>query len=222
MTEQVTTSVQTGATPGSVQPQNASATEQTPQEQKPLDEARVIELATQIASRTAQSLVDKAEYRISQKAQDQIKALELNQTVLGLNDQQVQEAKQKIVMNELTAKPQEQQPSNPPVSQVPPVEEAIAAFVNDIFAEEGTYVTPADPEWKDLQAVIDATYNDPKGHVKVTKAAIAASAAKAQRVNSNSESAAARVIGSGTGTTTEATDGPEVTGHSLFQRAHRK
>ena len=197
MTDQVNTSGQAEATPGSVQPSNASTTEQTPQEQRPLDEARVIELATQIASRTAQSLVDKAEYRISQKAQDQIKALDLNQTVLGLNDQQVQEAKQKIVMNELTAKPQEQPPSNPPVSQVPPVEEAIAAFVNDIFEVEGTTVTPADPEWKDLQAVIDATFNDPKGAVKVTKAAITAAAAKAQRVNSNSESAAARVLGSG-------------------------
>lgn len=221
MTDQVNTSVQAEATPGSAQPSNASTTEQKPQEQRPLDEARVIELATQIASRTAQSLVDKAEYRISQKAQDQIKALELNQTVLGLNDQQVQEAKQKIVMNELTAKPQEQQPSNPPVSQVPPVEEAIAAFVNDIFEVEGTTVTPADPEWKDLQAVIDATFNDPKGAVKVTKAAITAAAAKAQRVNSNSESAAARVLGSGGAPSTNL-DGPEVTGHALFQRAHKK
>jgi hypothetical protein len=213
-------SVQTEAEQGSPQPQNVSAMEQNVQEQK-LDEARVIELATEIASRTAQSLVDKAEYRISQRAQDQIEALELNQDVLGLSDQQVQEAKQKIVMHELTAKPQEKPPSNPPVSQVQTAEEAIAAFVNEIFADEGTHVTPSDPEWKNLQAVIDATYNDPKGMIKVTRAAINASAEKAKRVNSNSESAAARVIGSGGGQTTTL-DGPEVTGHSLFVRARQK
>ena len=97
----------------------------------------------------------------------------------------------------------------------------IAQFVGIVFQDAGTTVTKDDPEWKDLQAVIDATFNDPMGHIKVTKAAYTAAETKAQRVTSNSESAAARVLGSGGAPSTNL-DGPEVTGHALFQRAHKK
>jgi len=73
----------------------------------------------------------------------------------------------------------------------------IAQFVGIVFQDAGTTVTKDDPEWKDLQAVIDATFNDPNGHIKVTKAAYTAAEKKAQRTTANSESAAARVLGSG-------------------------
>ena len=214
---------QTGVTPGSAQPDTAStaqATEPQSQEQKPLDEARVIELATQIASRTAQSLVDKAEYRISRKAQEQIQALELNQSVLGLNDQQVLDAKQKIVMNDLTAKQQDPQPSEPPVSNVAPAEDAVASFVNSIFDTVGTRVTPQDPQWKELQTVIDENWNNPKGYVQVMMAATKAAQEKLAAKNSNSETASARVFGSGG--QGQSTGTPDAPASDLWKQAYKK
>lgn len=100
-------------------------------------------------------------------------------------------------------------------------DQLIADFVGYVFTDAGTTVTKDDPEWKDLQAVIDTTYNDPMGHIKITRAAYKAAETKAQRTTANSESAAARVLGSGGAPSTNL-DGPEVTGHALFQRAHKK
>lgn len=77
-----------------------------------------------------------------------------------------------------------------------PVDQLIARFVGDVFAEVGTQVAVTDPEWKDLQVVIDATYNDPKGHIKVTRAAIEAATKKAQRLTANAGNPAA-TLGAG-------------------------
>lgn len=110
-----------------------------------------------------------------------------------------------------------------PAGQASPeqgADQLIAQFVGDIFTEAGTVVTKADPEWKELQDVIDATFNDPKGHIKVTKAAFAAAEKKAQRMNSNSESAAARVVGTGgSNVTGTPADAPA---SDLWKQAYKK
>lgn len=207
-------------------PQTASATPQEPQSQetKPLDEARVIELATQIASRTAQSLVDKAEYRISAKAQQQIQALEMNKGVLNLSDQQVQDAKLKIITNDVTV-PLGEQASNPPVSKEQPQSDMVseASFVKAIFTEAGTDVDPNDPEWAEFNKVYQENYNDPSpaAGLRVTRAADKAAAAKKARLETINTTAAARVLQGGSDAGGSA-DGPEITGHALFQQAHRK
>ena len=191
--------------PASAQPQTASATEPQSQEQKPLDEARVIELATQIASRTAQSLVDKAEYRISQKAQAQIHALELNRSTLGLSDQQVQDAKQKIVMDDLTATQQGAQASQPAELEGQPQADSVteAQYIQGLFkgTESGTEVTPNDPEWTEWQKVYQDNFNDPSMQAasRVILATNKAAAAKAQRLKTNTDTAAARVMQGGGG-----------------------
>lgn len=212
----------------SPEPQTASATPQEPQsqEQKPLDEARVIELATQIASRTAQSLVDKAEYRISQKAQAQIQALDLNKSTLGLSDQQVQDAKQKIVMDDLTATQQEQPASQSPEFEGQPQADSVteAQYIQGLFkgTESGTEVTPNDPEWTEWQKVYQDNFNDPSMQAasRVILATNKAAAAKAQRLKTNTDTAAARVMQGGS--TSGAGDESGLDGHELFQRAHRK
>lgn len=183
---------------GSATPENASATEQQSQEQqKPLTLQDVERIAEDRATRIAQSLVDKAEYRISQKAHAQIQALELNKSVLGLDDQQVQQAKQKIIMDELTAQPQPSEPPSPqPVSQSQPGD-VVSAYVNDIAEANGTQIDKNDPEWRDLQTVIDATWNDPKGAAKVAVAVNKYATAKAARLASNQQSADARVSSGG-------------------------
>lgn len=82
-------------------------------------------------------------------------------------------------------------------AQAPDSDQLIAQFVNDVFAEAGTQVTVNDPEWNDLQKVIQATWNDPKGGVKVTAAALKAASLKAERLKADQESAPARVVGGG-------------------------
>lgn len=224
MTEEL--SGQQAQAPASAQPQTASATEPQSQEQKPLDEARVIELATQIASRTAQSLVDKAEYRISQKAQAQIQALELNRSTLGLSDQQVQDAKQKIVMDDLTATQQGTQASQPAELEGQPTADSVteAQYIQGLFkgTESGTEVTPNDPEWAEWQKVYQDNFNDPSMQAasRVILATNKAAAAKAQRLKTNTDTAAARVMQGGP--TSGAGDESGLDGHELFQRAHRK
>jgi len=81
--------------------------------------------------------------------------------------------------------------------QAPNGDQLVAQFVSDVFAETGTQVTVNDPEWKDLQKVIDASWNDPKGGVKVTAAAIKAATQKAERLKADQESAPVRVVGGG-------------------------
>jgi len=96
--------------------------------------------------------------------------------------------------NRLDAEDTQEQPGN---AQPPNGDQLVAQFVNDVFAETGTQVTVNDPEWKDLQKVIDASWNDPKGGVKVTTAAIKAATQKAERLKADQENAPARVVGGG-------------------------
>ena len=83
---------------------------------------------------------------------------------------------------------------------------AVDNFLNGIFEEVGAKVTTNDPEWKELQKVLDDNFNNPAGLPKVIVAATKAAEAKRDRTASLQETAAARVGGSGshaTGTVLE-------------------
>jgi hypothetical protein len=210
----------------SPQPQTASATPQEPQsqEQKPIDEATVRAIATEVATRTAQSLVDKAEYRISQKAQQQIQALEINKSTLGLSDQQVQDAKLKIIANDVTPS-QEAQAGAQPVSQGQPMADPVseASFITELFkaTEAGMEVTPNDPEFSDFNKVYTENFNDPSpaAMARVTRAVEKAAAAKKQRIENQQAQAEARTLGGGGGLATGSNDAPA---SDLWRQAYRK
>jgi hypothetical protein len=195
----------------------AQAAEQPSQETKPIDEAAVRKIAEEIATRTAQSLVDKAEYRISKKAQDQIRALELNKQTLGLDDNQVMEAKQKIVMNDLTAPPAAEGPASPqqPASGDQPEIDPVFAETLSYFNEQNVTVEEGDPEFKGIKTVLD----NPKASTFAYIAAVLkAVEAKKARVASQTESAPARVLGGGE-TPGQAT---AASSHELWDKAYSK
>ncbi len=209
--------------PGSAAPATASTAEPKPQENQPLTMADVERIAEEKATRIAQSLVDKAEYRIGQKAQEQIKALEINKGVLGLTDQQVQEAKQKIIVDELTAQRNEP-PSPSPVSQgQAPASDPVIEFIGGIFSQQGTTVSKTDAEWASIQKVLDETWNDgsPAAIGKVTAVVTKAAQDKAARIASNQENAAARVGGGGAGITGNPDD-PNAPAISLWKAGYKK
>ena len=98
-------------------------------------------------------------------------------------------------------------------SQPAPVEQ----FLAGVFAEAGATVTPNDPEWKDIQAVIDRTWNDPQGLPKVLVAATKAANAKSTRTTAMQETAAARVGGGGSTTPGNV---PATTGRDMLSQAY--
>lgn len=92
--------------------------------------------------------------------------------------------------------------SQAPASALTPEMQAQADFVfaqiDATFADVGTTVTPNDPEWKAIKAVLD----DPKGSLpKAIRAAAKAAEAKAARLAEHANGAAARVSSGGPQTT---------------------
>ena len=83
-------------------------------EVKPLTIADVERIATEKATRIAQSMVDKASYRLSREAQEKIDALRTHGQTFGLTAEQVQSKMQEIVTNDLTA------PQTPQASESQP------------------------------------------------------------------------------------------------------
>lgn len=150
------------------------------------------QVADQIVSRIKQS--DKHR---SERINSEIAAIRqrLDGTGVSLAPEQELKLREKI-SEEIDNPPDQTQTMDAGQASPQPVDQLIAKFVGDVFSEVGTQVTVTDPEWKDLQAVIDATYNDPKGAIKVTRAAIDAANKKAQRLNSNAGNPAA-AIGAG-------------------------
>lgn len=106
--------------------------------------------------------------------------------------------------------------------QAPTGDQLVAQFVSDVFAEVGTQVTVNDPEYKDLQKVIDASWNDPKGGVKVTAAALKAASQKAERIKADQESAPARVVGGGGISTNGQTIDPNAPASEFWKQAYLK
>jgi len=183
-----------------------------------LEEYRAI--AREEALRAAQSQVAKGENRINQRIQEGFAALNLNKAVLGYSDEQVAQAKQKIINNAFTA---EEAPTSAP--QAPDADQAIRymnAEIENVFAEVGTSATSADPEFKDLQAAIDQAWNDPRGLTKIIRAADKAATAKAGRIASQQKNASARVIGGGAQGTSDPNDISGITDSKELYRLGEK
>ena len=182
-TPQDQTSAQPASTTGAAQ-ENAQAA--TPQY---VTVEQLSQVTEQIVSRLKQSDKDRAA-----RINSEIAGIKQRLDGTGVSLAPEQELKLRDKIGEEIDNPSDGQQAGQ--ASPPPVDQLIAQFVGDVFAEVGTPVTPNDPEWKDLQAVIDATYNDPKGAIKVTRAAIDAANKKAQRVTANAGNAAA-TIGAG-------------------------
>lgn len=174
-------------------------TPEQPTETKPL----TIEDVRAEATRIAQSFVDKAENRISAKAQEQINALKLTQGALGLTDEQVETAANKIVLNDLKA-PRTEQASSAPQTQTNQPAQAIDPVIQetlDVFKSEGITIDTTDPEYKPLDAIL----RDPNGNIhQYRKALFAQIEAKRTRVAASQATAPARVLSGGQQTTGEA------------------
>lgn len=172
----------------STSPETSPVAEQ-PTETKPL----TIEDVRAEATRIAQSFVDKAENRISAKAQEQINALKLTQGALGLTDEQVETAANKIVLNDLKA-PRTEQASPAPQTQTNQAQEVdpVIQETLEVFKTEGITIEVTDPEYKPLDAIL----RDPNGNIhQFRKALFAQIEAKRTRVAALQETASARVTG---------------------------
>jgi hypothetical protein len=182
-------------------PATASQQEPTTQEPEPLTMEKVEQLIETKATRIAQSMVDKAEHRISAKAQAQIGALKETQSTLGLTDEQVEQATQKIVMNDFMNVPKKEE-TPPPDQTTPDDEDPVIAEITQIFQEEGIQIEQDDPEFTALDKIL----KDPNGNIRLLRKELYKQIeAKKQRVSANTEQAEARVISSGATQTGEAT-----------------
>lgn len=200
---QVEQVIQPGAQVPESTPTGNTQTEPQTESAPTLEDYRKI--AREEAVRAAQSQVAKGENRINLRIQEQFAALTLNKAALGLSDDQVAQAKEKIYRDVMFSAEEPQTSA----SQTPDVDQAIRymnAEIDNVFAEVGTSVTSADPEFKDLQKVIDTAWNDPRGLTKIIRAADKAATAKAGRIASQNGNAQARVIGGGAQGTSDPND----------------
>ena len=167
------------------------------QEAKPLTIADVERIAEEKATRIAQSMVDKAEHRISKKAQEQIAAIDLTRQSLGLTDEQVEQAKQKVIYQDLTSPRQQEQASTPPPAQQVQAQteiDPVIAETLDVFKAEGVTIEVGDPEYKPLDAIL----KDPNGNIhQYRKELFKQIEVKRARVAANQQQAPARVISGG-------------------------
>ena len=163
------------------------------QEAKPLTIADVERIAEEKATRIAQSMVDKAEHRISKKAQEKIEVIDS----LGLPNEQAEQAKQKVIYQDLTSPRQQEQASTPPPAQQVQAQteiDPVIAETLDVFKTEGITIETSDPEYKPLDAIL----KDPNGNIhQYRKELFKQIEAKRQRKATNQQQAPARVISGG-------------------------
>jgi hypothetical protein len=177
-----------------------------PQKETPLTLEDYRKIAREEATKIAQSQVAKGENRIQKLIQDKFAALNQTKDTLGLTDDQVKQAQQKIV-TEAYASPEETPKTNQPETpETPDTDQAIQymnAQITSVFRKAGQTVTKADPEFEDLQKAVDASWNNEDGLVEILLAANEAATKKAARLQASSRNASARVAGGGgSGTST--------------------
>ena len=186
------------------------------QEAKPLTIADVERIAEEKATRIAQSMVDKAEHRISKKAQEKIEVIDS----LGLPNEQAEQAKQKVIYQDLTSPRQQEQASTPPPAQQVQAQtevDPVIAETLDVFKAEGVTIEVGDPEYKPLDAIL----KDPNGNIhQYRKELFKQIEAKRQRVATNQQQAPARVISGGQSNQS----GGAITSsaHDAWQEAYKK
>lgn len=186
----------------SASPETLITSESTP-ESKPLTKAEIENLITEQATRISQSMVDKAESRISRKAQEQIKAVELSRSTLGLTDEQVMQAKQRILIDDMTATQSEQASFTNPQRNTTQNQQAeqqsdelhpVIQETLDTFEAEGISINDDDPEYAALEAIL----KQPEPNIfKYRQALYKQIETKRARITTNDANAAARVIGGG-------------------------
>lgn len=197
-------------------------TPEEPQKEKPLTREEYRAIAREEATRAAQSHVAKGENRINQRIKEELAALEKSRGVLKLTDDQVEKARNDIVVKAY-AEPDEPQASG--LQGQPPTDEIIrqqAEFVygqiNATFKDVGTEVTPNDAEFK----MIEAALNDPQGSIaKTIRATVKAAEAKAARLEAQRKNAAARVVGGG-GNSSDSNDISNITDAKILYKLGEK
>lgn len=194
---------QAGAGEGTAQEleniQSGETSGQGTEEQRPqFDEALYRKIAREEAARVAQSFTDKASSRIMQQVQEQIAALEMSAGALGLSAEQVEKAKQRIVVDAMTAK----QGTQASVPGQPADEGQYQQNVHPILAQaigmmeaEGMSIDEGDPEFEKF---IRPLLGEPNPDARLLRATGKALDAKAARLAAARESAVARA-GSGAG-----------------------
>ena len=189
--------------------------EQAPQENKPLTLADVERIATEKATRIAQSMVDKASYRLSREAQEKIDALRTHGQTFGLTAEQVQSKMQEIVTNDLTA-PQTPQASESLPEAEPQQPPQLMDHLQNIFQTEGIAIEDGDPE---VAKIIEA-WNDPNGSMpKFYQATYGAIAAKRQRLQRIETTARVSTPGGAGGSVAEQT---AASAHEYWSNAYKK
>lgn len=202
--------------------------ESTP-ESKPLTKAEIENLITEQATRIAQSMVDKAESRISRKAQEQIKAVELSRSTLGLTDEQVMQAKQRILIDDMTSTQSEQASFTNPQRNTAQNQQAeqqseqlhpVIQETLDTFEAEGISINDDDPEYAALEAIL----REPEPNIfKYRQALYKQIEAKRNRITTNDANAAARVIGGGQTNTPDPNDIRNITdSKTLYKMGAKK
>lgn len=211
-TQQVQTSAPTTPQEGAAQ-ENAQGTPQVV----------TMEQLSQLLEERDQKLVT----RLKQSDRDRSKRIEgeieglkglLSKTGVQLAPEQELKMREEIGarIDEVAEEPQTQAgPASPQGA-----DQFIASFVNDVFDKVGVRVTTQDPQWKELQAVIDANWNNPKGHIEVMMAATKAAQEKLAAKNSNFETASARVFGSGGAG--QSTGTPDAPASDLWKQAYKR
>ena len=189
--------------------------EQAPQENKPLTLEDVERIATEKATRIAQSMVDKASYRLSREAQEKIDALRTHGQTFGLTAEQVQSKMQEIVTNDLTA-PQTPQASESLPEAEPQQPPQLMDHLQNIFKTEGIAIEDGDPE---VAKIIEA-WNDPNGSMpKFYQATYGAIAAKRQRLQRIETTARVSTPGGAGGSVAEQT---AASAHEYWSNAYKK
>jgi len=205
--------------PASVSQEPSQQAEQAT-ETKPLTIADVERIAEEKAIRIAQSMVDKAENRISKKAQEQIKAIDASRQVLNLSDEDARAAKQRIIYDDLAGQPTAEQASpatQPQQNQQPELHPIVQEFL-DITGAAGVEIREGSAEWNEF---IKPTWTDPNANVHQIRRAIYTAVDKVkERQASNADQAAARTVGGGTSNNSDGAT--NLSGRDYLQRAHRK
>ena len=201
---------------------NQAAPQTDPQqEQGPLTVDDYRKIAREEARREAQSQVAKGENRINQRIKEQLGALKLNQQALGLSDDQVAQARQKIVADAFAAEDAETHASS--TAPEPDIDHGIRYLndrIDEVFEVVGTSIEKGDPEFPKLQKVIDESWNDPKGLTKIELAAQKFATEKAARIASSRDGASARVMSGGDAATSG--EAPAASGMDYLKRAYKK
>ena len=156
-------------------------------------ERMVREETARVASKL-QSQVARGENRIQGYIQQQIAALQQTKTLLGLSDQQVQVAQDKIIRDAYTQQIDGAgQPTAQQYQQQPEMHPAIEAALAMMEAQ-GTIVEEGDPEFESIRPLLQA--GDYRNLIATTKNAMAL---KTQRLQSRKGKATVRAPGGASG-----------------------